>query len=318
MKRILVTGANGQVGVEMTAALRDKYGADNIVAADVNPKPHQALKASGRYVVLDVCDGPALKHVVEDYDCESIFHLAALLSAVAETKLQTAWQINVNGLLNVLEAAREFGCSVFFPSSIAAFGPDTPADDTPQVTIQRPTTLYGISKVSGELLCDYYFRHFGVDTRGLRYPGLISSKALPGGGTTDYAVHIFYAALSCGRYPCFLRPDTRLDMMYMPDAIRAALELMDADADRLQHRNAYNLTATSFTPEELAAEIRRHIPGFAIDYAVDPLRQSIADSWPRHVNDSAAHSEWGWQAEFDLPALVEDMLTQIELKTTHK
>jgi nucleoside-diphosphate-sugar epimerase len=203
---------------------------------------------------------------------------------------------------------------VFFPSSIGAFGPETPPIDTPQVTIQRPTTLYGVTKVAGELLCDYYFHRFGVDTRGLRYPGLISSKALPGGGTTDYAVDIFYAAVESQRYDCYLRADTRLDMMYMPDAIQAAVQLMEADGAELRHRNAYNVTAMSFTPEQLAAEIRKHLPGFSINYKVDPVRQAIADSWPRHMNDDAARAEWGWRAEFDLPAMVKDMLEQIALK----
>ena len=220
----------------------------------------------------------------------------------------------MNGLINVLETARIHRCAVFFPSSIGAFGPETPGFDTPQDTLQRPKTLYGITKVSGELLCDYYYHRYGVDTRGLRYPGLISSKALPGGGTTDYAVDIFYAAVKMRHYDCFLRADTQLDMMYMPDAIAAAIKLMEADSARLKHRNAFNVTAMSFTPEQLAAEIQKQLPEFTISYSVDPIRQAIADSWPRHMNDSAARTEWGWQALYDLSAMVKDMLEQITVK----
>jgi nucleoside-diphosphate-sugar epimerase len=314
MKKILVIGATGQIGVELTAALRSRYGNDNVVATGFNQSPNDALAQAGPYRHLDVRDGQVLDRIVEDYRCDTIFHLAALLSAVAEEKPQLAWDINMNGLLHVLETARSRQCAVFFPSSIGAFGPDTPPINTPQVTIQRPTTLYGVTKVAGELLCDYYFHRFGVDTRGLRYPGLISSKALPGGGTTDYAVDIFYAAVAKQRYDCYLRADTRLDMMYMPDAIQAAARLMEADGAELRHRNAYNVTAMSFTPEQLAAEIQKHMPGFSMNYKVDPVRQAIADSWPRHMNDDAARAEWGWRAEFDLPAMVKDMLEQIALK----
>jgi nucleoside-diphosphate-sugar epimerase len=314
MNKVLVIGATGQIGVELTAALRSRYGGDNVVATGFNQLAGDAAAKAGPYCHLDVRDASALDRIVEGYQCDTIFHLAALLSAVAEEKPQLAWDINMNGLIHVLETARTHRCAVFFPSSIGAFGPETPAIDTPQVTVQRPTTLYGITKVAGELLCDYYYHRFGVDTRGLRYPGLVSSKALPGGGTTDYAVDIFYAAVTSERYDCYLRADTRLDMMYMPDAIRAAVRLMEADGSALRHRNAYNVTAMSFTPEQLAAEIRNHLPGFRIRYLVDPARQAIADSWPRHMNDEAARVEWGWQPEYDLPAMVKDMLEQIELK----
>jgi nucleoside-diphosphate-sugar epimerase len=314
MKKILVIGATGQIGVELTAALRSRYGGDNVVVTGFNQPAADAVAKTGPYCHLDVRDASALDRIVEGYQCDTIFNLAALLSAVAEEKPQLAWDINMNGLIHVLETARTHRCAVFFPSSIGAFGPETPAIDTPQVTVQRPTTLYGITKVAGELLCDYYYHRFGVDTRGLRYPGLVSSKALPGGGTTDYAVDIFYAAVASERYDCYLRADTRLDMMYMPDAIRAAVRLMEADGSALRHRNAYNVTAMSFTPEQLAAEIRNHLPGFRIRYQVDPARQAIADSWPRHMNDEAARVEWGWQPEYDLPAMVKDMLEQIELK----
>ncbi|MGR8940491.1 MAG: NAD-dependent epimerase/dehydratase family protein [Gammaproteobacteria bacterium] len=311
MKKIVVTGATGQIGSELTLALRAIYGADNVVAAAYNSQPLREFIEAGPFYRIDVRDAAALEHIVAEHRCDTIFHLAALLSAVAEARSQEAWDININGLLNVLETAIKYRCAVFFPSSIGAFGPGTPAFDTPQDTIQRPATIYGITKVTGELLCDYYHRRFGVDTRGLRYPGLISYKVLPGGGVTDYAVDIFYAALKNGHYDCFLRGDTQLDMMYMSDAINAAIQLMDAEESRLRHRNAFNVTAMSFTPDQLAAEIRKHIPDFTIGYTIDPVRQAIADSWPRHMNDSAARAEWGWQPAFDLPAMVGDMLEKI-------
>lgn len=310
MKKILVTGATGQLGSELTVTLRNRYGAENVFAADKKTALNQ-LTQSEPYYCLDVRDMPTLNQVVEAHRIDTIFHLAALLSAVAEQKPQQAWDVNMNGLINVLEISRIHQCALFFPSSIAAFGTETPSMDTPQDTIQRPTTIYGITKVSGELLCDYYYRRFGVDARGLRYPGLISSKTRPGGGTTDYAVDIFYAAIKSQHYECFLQADTQLDMMYMPDAIDAAITLMTADSTQLKHRNAFNVTAMSFTPQQLAAEIQKHIPEFTITYSVDPLRQAIADSWPRHMNDSAAKAEWGWQAQFDLPDMVKDMLENV-------
>jgi nucleoside-diphosphate-sugar epimerase len=310
MKKILVTGATGQIGSELTLFLRNLYGADNVIAASNRRPPDE----SGPFYLLDVRSGARIEHIVAEQGCDTIFHLAALLSAVAENRPQEAWDVNMNGLINVLETARKYHCAVFFPSSIGAFGPGTPAIDTPQDTMQRPTTIYGITKVSGELLCDYYHRRFGVDTRGLRYPGLISSAAMPGGGSTDYAVEIFYAALTARHYDCFLAADTQLDMMYMPDAIDAALKLMNTDADKLRHRNAFNVTAMSFTPAELAAEIRKHIPDFTIGYSIDPVRQAIASSWPRHMNDSAARAEWDWQPRYDLTAMVRDMLEKIAVK----
>ncbi|WP_411727069.1 NAD-dependent epimerase/dehydratase family protein [Methyloglobulus sp.] len=311
MKKILVTGATGQIGVELTQTLRDKYGAENVVATGHDRQQTNELTQVGPYCHLDVRDASALNQIVEDYQCDSIFHLASLLSVVAEAKPLEAWDINMNGLINVLEIARTHRCAVFFPSSIGAFGPETPGFDTPQDTLQRPKTLYGITKVSGELLCDYYYHRYGVDTRGLRYPGLISNKALPGGGTTDYAVDIFYAAIKNQHYDCFLRADTQLDMMYMSDAIAAAIKLMEADSACLKHRNAFNITAMSFTPEQLAAEIQKQLPDFTVSYSVDPVRQAIADSWPRHMDDNAARAEWGWQAQYDLTAMVKDMLEQI-------
>jgi nucleoside-diphosphate-sugar epimerase len=311
MKKILITGATGQIGTDLTLALRRKYGGENVIAAGHTREPDREVAESGPCCFLDVRDPAALQKTVAEHRVDTIFHLASLLSATAEKEPLLAWDINMNGLLNVLETARMHHCAVFFPSSISVFGPLTPAENTPQDTIHRPHTLYGITKVAGELLCDYYQRRFGVDTRGVRYPGLISWKTLPGGGTTDYAVHIFHAALKDGHYDCFLKPDTRLDMMYMPDAVRAAIELMEADGGRLVHRNGFNVTAMSFAPQDIAAEIRKHIPGFTIRYTVDPVRQAIAESWPRHMDDSAARMEWGWRPEFDLPAMVSDMLEKL-------
>lgn len=315
MKTILITGATGQIGVELTQALRDHDGVAQVIAAGHISQPPTDLSQSGNYFHFDIRDASALNQIVKDYHCDTIFHLVALLSAVAETNPLAAWDINVNGLLNVLEVARLHRCAVFFPSSIAAFGPETPGFGTPQDSIQRPKSLYGITKVSGELLCDYYHQHYGLDTRGLRYPGLISNKALPGGGTTDYAVDIFYAAVKNRHYDSFLREDTQLDMMYMPDAVAAAIALMEADSAKLKHRNAFNVTAMSFTPGQLAAEIQKHLPDFTISYNIDPVRQAIADSWPRHIDDSAARAEWGWQTNYDMSATVKDMLEQLALKS---
>jgi nucleoside-diphosphate-sugar epimerase len=273
--------------------------------------PPQVPGVHGLYAHVDCTQMPQILEAVRRYEVGTIYHLAALLSAVAEDKPQVAWNLNMGGLYNVLEVARQYGCQVFFPSSIGAFGPSTPRDRTPQVTVQRPTTMYGVTKVAGELLCDYYAERLGVDTRGLRLPGLISYVAPPGGGTTDYAVEIFYQALRYKHYTCFLGRDTRLDMMYMPDATRAMIELMEAEVERLHFRNAYNITAMSVTPAELADEIRKHIPDFVIDYRIDPLRQSIADSWPRSLDDSAARADWGWAPKFELEAMTADMLARI-------
>lgn len=313
MKKILVTGATGQIGSELTLALRERYGSENVVAAAHKKKPGKDLLETGPVCFLDVRDADELKSAVDTYRIDTIYHLAAILSAVAEDKPQFAWDINMNGLFNVLETARHSGCAVFVPSSIGAFGPGTPAIDTPQDTLQRPATMYGITKVAGELLCDYYHTRYRLDTRGLRFPGLISHKTLPGGGTTDYAVQIFYAALKKKQYDCFLKPGTRLDMMFMPDAIRASIELMEAEPRQLEHRNAFNVTAMSITPQELALEIKKHIPEFEIRYKIDPVRQAIADSWPQHIDDSAARDEWGWQPEFNLSEMVKDMLEKISV-----
>ena len=318
MNRILVTGATGQIGSELTPALRKRYGDANVIAAFHKRELPLGLAESGPSCKLDIRDAPALQAAVTEHRIDTIFHLASLLSAVAEEKPRVAWEINMNGLINVLETAVLKNCAVFFPSSIGAFGPSTPQENTPQDTIQNPNTMYGITKVSGELLCDYYHRRFHVDTRGVRYPGLISYETLPGGGTTDYAVEIFHAALKHGHYECFLAADARLDMMYMPDAIKAAIELMEVAPDRLVHRNGYNLSAMSFAPRDIAEEIKKHLPDFTISYRVDPVRQAIAESWPRHVNDSAARQEWGWRPDYDLSATVEDMLEKLsgKLKAT--
>jgi nucleoside-diphosphate-sugar epimerase len=311
MRRILVIGARGQIGSELVPALRDRYGAENVIAADLRVSQ---LAAEESYEHLDCTQSAQVLEVIRRHDIGTIYHLAALLSALAEEKPHEAWRVNMGGLYNVLEAARQYRCRMFFPSSIGAFGPSTPRVHTPQVTVQRPTTIYGVTKVSGELLCDYYASRFGVDVRGLRLPGLISYVAPPGGGTTDYAVEIYYQALRYGHYTCFLKPDTRLDMMYMPDAIAAMMQLMEADAVRLRYRNAYNVTAMSITPAELADEIRKHVPAFGIDYEVDPIRQAIADSWPSSLDDSAAREDWDFAPRFDLSAMTVDMLARLRAK----
>jgi nucleoside-diphosphate-sugar epimerase len=308
MQRIVVTGAAGQVGTELVTALRTAYGADAVLATDVRAPTDGG---DDGFQALDCMDAAAVAATVDAHRADTIYHLAALLSATAEARPQKAYTINMGTLFNVLEVARERGCAVFTPSSIGAFGPGTPREPAPQDTIQRPNTMYGVTKVAGELLCDYYHTRFGVDTRGLRFPGLISYVAPPGGGTTDYAVQIFHDALLHGEYTCFLSADSQLDMMYMPDAIRAAIEVMEADPSRLKHRNAFNVTAMQLTPASLAAEIRRHIPSFGIRYDVDPVRQAIADSWPRRIDDTAAREEWGWRPEYDAAAMTEDMLAQL-------
>ncbi len=314
VKRILVTGASGQIGSELTPTLRERYGDANVFASVHKRKLPLELAESGPSCTLDIRDAEALRAVVTEHRIDTIFHLASVLSAVAEEKPQSAWEVNMNGLINVLETAVLNNCAVFFPSSVGAFGPLTPPENTPQDTIQKPSTMYGITKVSGELLCDYYHRRFHLDTRGLRYPGLISYKTLPGGGTTDYAVEIFYAALKNSHYECYLEADIRLDMMYMPDAIKAAIQLMEADPEHLIHRNAYNVTAMSFTPEEVSEEIKKHIPDFTVGYRIDSVRQAIAESWPRHMDDSAARKEWGWRPDYDLSTMVDDMLQKLSGK----
>ncbi len=314
MKKILVTGAVGQIGSELTMSLRERFGNDNVVAGGRKTKPSEKLLNSGPFEIVDCVDAQAIAYVVKKHDIDIIYHLAAILSAVAEANPVLAWNVNINGLYNVLEVARDLKCAVFTPSSIGAFGPTTPLDNTPQDTIQRPNTMYGVTKVAGELLCDYYFKRFGVDTRGVRYPGIISNETLPGGGTTDYAVEIYYGAIKHKKYTCNLPAGTFLDMMYMPDAIKAGIDLMEADPARLKHRNAFNVTAMSFDPEIIANSIKKHIPEFTIDYDVDPMKKAIAESWPNSMDDSAAREEWGWKHEYDLEAMTKDMLEVLSKK----
>jgi len=311
LKRILVTGAGGQIGSWLVPRLRELYGDASVLATDVRHLGPEVTEA-GPFQVLDATDARAVGQTVMRHEADTIYHLAAILSAIGERDPRLAWHVNMSSLEAVLEVAREQGCAVFTPSSIGVCGPDTPKNPTPQDTILRPATMYGITKVAGELLCDYYFRRYGVDTRGVRFPGLISYGAPPGGGTTDWAVDIFYQAVNHGRYTCFLGPDTQLDMMYMPDAIDALVEVMEADPARLVHRNAFNVTAMQLTPEGLTAEIRKHLPDFEIDYDIDPVRQAIADSWPDRIDDSAARAEWDWSPSFDAAAMTVDMLANIK------
>ena len=314
MKQLLVTGAVGQIGSELSTTLRKRYGKEKVVATDIRMPTDVELRDAGPFEFLDVTDPHHITRVMQMHDVGTIYHLAAILSATGESRPGLAWQINMNGLYNMLEAARQYQCKVFFPSSIGAFGPSTPQDKTPQDTIQRPETIYGVTKVAGELLCDYYHKRFGLDARGVRFPGLISYETEPGGGTTDYAVDIFYQAIRHKKYTCYLKPDTWLDMMYMPDAIRAMVQLMEADGSKLVHRNAFNITAMSFTPRMLAEEIRKHVSEFTIDYEIDPVRQAIADSWPNSMDDSCARAEWGWKPEYDLARMTKDMIEVLSQK----
>jgi len=311
IRRILVTGAVGQIGSELTMELRRRYGSENVVATGHKTKPSEKLRESGPFEFIDVTRREAVEEVVRKYNIDTIYHLAAILSAAGEKNPQLAWHVNMDGLYNILEIAREHELvRVFWPSSIAAFGPDTPRENTPQETVLRPTTMYGVTKVAGELLCDYYFHKYGLDARGVRYPGVISSETLPGGGTTDYAVEIFYEAIKHKRYTCFVREDTVLPMIYMPDCIKAAIDLMEADLSKLKHHNGFNLAAISFSAGELAAEIKKHIPEFTCEYEPD-FRQAIADSWPMTIDDSAAREEWGWEPSYDLAAMTADMLEKL-------
>ncbi|WP_342081695.1 L-threonine 3-dehydrogenase [Enterococcus hirae] len=314
MKKVLVTGCLGQIGSELVLRLREDLGNENVVATDI--RMPEKLEDGELFEILDVMDYEKMRALVEKYQVDTLIHLAALLSAVAEAKPKFAWDLNMVGLVNALEVAREFKLKFFTPSSIGAFGPNTPKDETPQDTLQRPTTMYGVTKVAGELLCDYYYTKYGVDTRGVRFPGLISYKTLPGGGTTDYAVDIYYSAIKEGKYTCFVDRGTAMDMMYMPDAIEAIVQLMNADPKNLVHRNAFNISAMSFEPEEIKASIKKVFPDFEMDYAVDPVRQSIADSWPNSLDISCAQKEWGFQPRYDLDKMTQDMLTMLQEKLT--
>jgi nucleoside-diphosphate-sugar epimerase len=316
MKRILVIGATGQIGSELTVELRKKNGRDNVTAAGHRRKPSDRLLESGPFEYVDTSDKQSIATVVERCDIDTIYHLAAVLSAVGEENPQLAWHVNMDGLYNVLEVAREYGLvRVFWPSSIAVFGLKAPRVKTPQDAVLIPRTVYGVTKVAGELLCNYYFDRFGLDVRSVRYPGVISSETPPGGGTTDYAVEIFYEAIKKKRYTCFVKEDTILPMMYMPDCMKAAIDLMEADASKISHRTSYNVTAISFSAGELAAEIQKHIPEFRCDYKPD-FRQKIADSWPMSIDDSVARREWDWRPTYGLASMTKDMIEKLSERFT--
>ena len=315
MKNILVIGSTGQIGSELTAKLRGLYPGGNIVAGYIKgSEPKGDLLEGGPCAEVDVRDSSSIAKVADKYKIDTVYNLAALLSAKAEVKPLLAWDIQVNGLLNSLEVAREKGIAVFTPSSIGSFGPETPRQNTPQDTIQRPRSMYGVTKVATELLSDYYFHKYGVDTRSVRFPGLISHVTLPGGGTTDYAVEIFYAAVKGDDFACPIKAGTFMDMMYMPDALKAAIDIMNADPSKLMHRNSFNIASMSFDPEILKDKILERIPGFKMHYEIDPVRQAIAESWPDKMDDSCAREEWGWSPEFDLDAAADDMIAALRVK----
>ena len=312
MKNVLIIGSTGQIGSELTMKLRGIYGGGNIVAGYIKgAEPKGDLLESGPSAMVDVTDAGQIADAVKKYKIDTIYNLAALLSAVAEAKPQLAWKIGMGGLFNVLEVARECGCAVFTPSSIGSFGDDSPKDKTPQDTFRNPHTMYGVTKVSGELLSDYYFYRFGVDTRSVRFPGLISYVTLPGGGTTDYAVDIYYSAVRGETFECPIAAGTFMDMMYMPDALRAAIEIMEAGPAKFKHRNSFNIASMSFDPEIIYAAIRKYIPEFKMVYKVDSLRQKIAESWPNSLDDTCAREEWGWKPEYDLDAMTHDMIARL-------
>ncbi len=315
MKNILVVGSTGQIGSELTMKLRALYPEGNVVAGYVRgAEPKGVLLESGPCEEADVLNAGQLAGIVSKYNIDTVYNLAAILSATAESKPLLAWNIQINGLVNILEIAREKGCAVFTPSSIGSFGPETPREGTPQDTIQRPRTMYGVTKVATELLSDYYHTKYGVDTRSVRFPGLISHVTLPGGGTTDYAVTIYYAAVKGEEFVCPIKAGTFMDMMYMPDALKAAVDIMNADPSRLVHRNSFNIASMSFDPEILCAKIREHIPDFRMRYEINPVCQGIADSWPDRMDDSCARSEWGWKPDYDLETMTVDMIKQLRKK----
>ncbi len=315
MKNILIIGATGQIGSELTMRLRKEYPNGNVVAGYIpGAEPHGELAESGPSEIVDITNPDQIAAAVDKYNVDTIYNLAALLSAVAEAKPQLAWKIGVGGLYNCLEISREKGCALFTPSSIGSFGQDTPHVKTPQDTIQRPQTIYGVTKVTGEMLSDYYALRFGVDTRSVRFPGLISYVTPPGGGTTDYAVDIYYSAVKGEVFKCPLKPGTFMDMMYMPDALRAAIEIMEADPNKFRHRNSFNIASMSFDPEIIYNKIKEYRPEFKMVYELDPLRQKIADSWPDSLDDTCAREEWGWKPEYDLDAMTRDMLSHLEKK----
>lgn len=312
MKNILIIGATGQIGSELTMLLRKNYSGNVVAGYIPGAEPKGELKESGPSAIVDITNPQQIADAVSKYQVDTIYNLAALLSAVAENKPQLAWKIGLGGLFNTLEVAREKQCAVFTPSSIGSFGPGTPKDKTPQDTVQRPKTMYGVTKVSGELLSDYYFTRFGVDTRSVRFPGLISYVTPPGGGTTDYAVDIYYSAAKGEKFVCPIAEGTYMDMMYMPDALRAAVEIMEADPSKLVHRNSLNIASMSFEPNTIYQNIRKYLPEFEMQYQVDPLRQAIAESWPNSLDDTCAREEWGWKPEYDLDAMTQDMLAKLK------
>ena len=315
MKNVLVIGSTGQIGSELTMKIRREIAGSQVVAGYIpGAEPKGILLESGPAEIADVRDAQGLAAIVDKYQIDTIYNLAALLSAVAERKPLLAWDIQMNGLINILEIAREKGCAVFTPSSIGSFGPETPHVGTPQDTIQRPRSMYGVTKVATELLSDYYFHKYGVDTRSVRFPGLISNVTLPGGGTTDYAVEVYYSAVKGEEFVCPIGPGTYMDMMYMPDALKAAIDIMIADPTRLVHRNSFNIASMSFEPEQLFAKIREYIPGLKVRYEVDPVRQAIANSWPDSMDDSCARAEWDWKPSYDMDSMTRDMIEALRKK----
>lgn len=308
----MVIGANGQIGTDLVRGLAQRIGAENVIASDIREGNHGDVQ----FELLDILDADKLKELIEKNNVGTVYLLAALLSATAEKNPMFAWKLNMDGLFNVLELAKEGIIEkIFWPSSIAVFGPTTPRDNTPQTTVMEPSTVYGISKLAGERWCEYYFNKYGIDVRSIRYPGLISYKAEPGGGTTDYAVDIYYKAIQQGNYECYLENDTYLPMMYMDDAIKATIDLMHADKEKIKIRSSYNLAGISFSPLEITEEIKKHIPEFSVSYAPD-FRQAIANSWPKSINDSEANKDWGWENSFDLETMTKAMLAGLEEKLT--
>ena len=319
MKNVLIIGSTGQIGSELTMKLRSIYKSGEIVAGYIQSAPPKGeLLESGPSEVVDITNAQQIAEVVDKYHIDTIYNLAALLSAVAENKPQLAWHIGIDGLMNVLEVSREKKCAVFTPSSIGSFGPNAPKDGTPQDTIQQPRTMYGVTKVSGELLSNYYALKFGVDTRSVRFPGLISYVTPPGGGTTDYAVDIYYSAVKGEKFVCPIASGTFMDMMYMPDALRAAIEIMEANPTRLRHRNSFNIASMSFDPNIIYAKIKEYIPEFEMEFQVDPLRQAIAESWPNKLDDTCARVEWDWKPQYDLDAMTRDMIEKLRAKLKNK
>ncbi len=314
MTKILVVGAAGQIGTELIPHLQKTYGIENVVASDIKPEMVKKLSEFSQSVVLDALDIKRYSEIIKDYKIDAIYNLVALLSATGEKNPLLAWNINMGALINTLELAKEYKCSVFTPSSIGAFGTSTPHDKTPQDTIMRPETMYGVCKVSGELLSDYYYSRFGVDTRSVRFPGIISNGALPGGGTTDYAVEVFYDVIKKGKYTCELPSDSFLDMLYMPDALEACTQLMEANPDKLIHRNSFNITSMSFSPKILFETIKKRVPDFTYDFNIDPVKEAIAASWPNSMDDTCAREEWGWNPKWDIEKMSDDMLSVLKTK----